>query len=64
MFQTLKFGGLLDYDTHYKMERLMLAERFGWTLDYIDTLDMQDFAETPALLRALELARRPSGGSG
>lgn len=64
VFVALKFGGALEYDTSYKVHRLLLAERFHWTLDYIDGLDMLDIAETQALVRALDLARKPSGGNG
>jgi len=53
----------VDYDTSYKVNRLLLAERFHWTLDYIDGLDILDISETQAILRALDLARRPSGGN-
>lgn len=63
VYLALKFGGEIDHDTAYKVNRLLLAERFHWTLDTIDALDMQDLAETQALLRALDLARKPAGSS-
>lgn len=53
----------MDADTAYKVNRLLLCERFHWTLGEVDAMDMQDLAETQALMRALDLARRPAGSN-
>jgi hypothetical protein len=42
---------------------LLLCERFHWTLGEVDAMDMLDLAETQAILRALDLARKPGGGN-
>lgn len=46
----------LDEETAYKLTRLTLAERFGWTFEYIDSFDTWDYEETLMLLDAKDKA--------
>lgn len=50
----LKFGeGMpLSEEEARRVNRINLAERFGWTLDYIDTLSYADMADIRAVIGA------------
>lgn len=54
-----KFGGeqapLDDYEHAYL--RVVIAERMGWTLDYVDTLSQQDISDLFAVWGALARAK-------
>ena len=48
MFPELGFGGY-----EYDYNRVMLAERFGWTLDYVDGMTQQDMTRVIGILNGI-----------
>lgn len=53
----LAYGGPLSHEAAHYLQRLNLAERFGWTLDYIDSMDTWEFRRTVVLLDARDRAQ-------
>jgi hypothetical protein len=51
------FGDRLTDDEAYLVNRVMLAERMGWTLDYVDSIDVMEAADIMAILDAVDKAR-------
>lgn len=42
---------------------VLLAERFGWTAEYIDSLDLDLYQDIIAITRILDFKRRKAQGS-
>lgn len=51
------FGDPLGEEDAYHVERVMLAERFGWTFEYIDHMDFWDRRRAVLILDAKDRAR-------
>lgn len=41
------------------MRKVILAERMHWTLDYIDSLNIEDYQRVQAVLEGIDRARAP-----
>jgi len=54
VYIALRFGE----DWPVDLVRVYLAERFGWTLDYIDSLDMEEVLTVLEVLDGMDLARK------
>jgi len=64
------YGDTLDAATTWRINRIRLAQAFGWTLDYVDSLSLRDLADAIGVLdgqqqikRHYERAAQPAGSS-
>lgn len=53
----MAFGGPLNEEDAHYLRRVLLCERFGWTLDYVDSLDPSEILRTVLILDAKDKAQ-------
>lgn len=52
--------GLIETETLWEIEKVIIAERFGWTLEYIENMKSSDYEKLRAVITGI--AKRDSNG--
>ena len=56
------FNAPLSQEEALWIQKAAMAERFGWTLDYINSMDETEFCQFQEVTRAIDAARKQVGG--